>query len=188
MNEQPAGAAGTGLGDGAAALRVTGAELARDEAEVGLDLVGVAEALRIVESGDKRGGGDGADTGHGAEARDARVLRGEVLDHVIGIGELAVEGQHDGEERGDQRADLAWQGRRVDPVDEGLGAAGGDAIAVLAEQGPDEGDVAGAGADEGLADAEAAADLALGVGDAMGGAEGAEGWRRPWRGRLVGPS
>ena len=45
---------------------------------------------------------------------------------------------------------------------------------MLAEQGPDEGDVAGASADERLADAEAAAHLALGVGEAMGGAVGAE--------------
>src|SRR5215831_20686610 len=38
LDEQPAGAAGPGLGDGAAAPRVAGAELARDQAEVGLDL------------------------------------------------------------------------------------------------------------------------------------------------------
>jgi hypothetical protein len=40
----------------------------------------------------------------------------------------------------------AGQGQRGDAVREGLRAARGDAIAVLAEQGPDEGDVAGAGA------------------------------------------
>ena len=75
---------------------------------------------------------------------------------------------------GDEGAELARQGQGVDPVDEGVGAAGGDAIAVLPEQGPDEGNVASAGADEGLADTEAAAHLALGVGEAMSGTIGAE--------------
>ena len=42
LDEQPAGAAGPGLGDGAAALRVPGAELARDQTEVRVDVVGVA--------------------------------------------------------------------------------------------------------------------------------------------------
>ncbi len=167
-------AAGTGLGDGAAALSVAGAELARDQAEVGLDLMGVAEAVGIINGGDERSGGEGPDAGHGAQALDARIVRGEVLDHLVGIGELAVDGQHDGEQRGDQRADLARQGQGVDAVDEALGTAGGHPIALLAEQGLDEGDVPGAGADQRLADPQAAAHMALGVGEPVRGAVGAE--------------
>ena len=117
LNEQPAGAARPGLGDGAAALRVAGAELARDQAQVGLDLMGVAEALGIVEGSDEGGAGDRPDGGHGAQSLDARIVGGELFDDLIGlfddligIGELAVAGQHDGEKRGDERAELARKG------------------------------------------------------------------------------
>jgi len=55
-----------------------------------------------------------------------------------------------------------------------LRTAGGDAIAVLAEQGPDDRDVARAGPDEGVADHQAAAHMPLGIGEAMGGAVGPE--------------
>jgi hypothetical protein len=100
-------AAGARFGDGAPALMLAGAELARHQAEVGFDLMGAAEAPGIVESGHEGGGGDGPDARDGAEAPDARILGGEVFDHVIGIRELPVEGQHDGEQRADERADGA---------------------------------------------------------------------------------
>ena len=61
LDEEPARAAGADIGDGAAALRVTGAGLARDQAEVSLDLMRVAEALGIIQGGDEGGGGDRAD-------------------------------------------------------------------------------------------------------------------------------
>ena len=93
-------AARPGLGDGAAALRVAGVALTPDQAEVGLDLMGVAEALSIVDRSDE-GGGDGPDARHGAQSLDARILGSEVFDDLIGVGELAVEVQHDGEERGE---------------------------------------------------------------------------------------
>src|SRR5215813_11773371 len=48
-------AARPGLGDGAAALRVAGVALTPDQAEVGLDLMGVAEALSIVDRSDEGG-------------------------------------------------------------------------------------------------------------------------------------
>ncbi len=47
----------------AGALTRAGAELARDQAEVGLDLIGVAEAVGIINGGDEGGGGDGPDAG-----------------------------------------------------------------------------------------------------------------------------
>ena len=65
-------------------------------------------------------------------------------------------------------------GAGPDAVDETLRTAGGHAVAVLAEQGPDDRDVARARADEGVADHQAAAHVALGIGEAMGGAVGAE--------------
>jgi hypothetical protein len=66
------------------------------------DLVGVAEAVGIMKGGDDGGGGHGPDAGHGAQALDARIVRGEVFDDLVGLGELAVEGERDGEQRGDQ--------------------------------------------------------------------------------------
>jgi hypothetical protein len=54
----------------------------------------------IIKGGD--GGGHGPDAGHGAQALDARIVRGEVFDDLVGLGELAVEGERDGEQRGDQ--------------------------------------------------------------------------------------
>jgi hypothetical protein len=78
----------------------------------------MAEALGLIQGGDQRCGGDAADAGHGGEALDARIVGGDVLDQVIGIGVLAGEGQHDGEERGDARAALTGRGHRGDSVDE----------------------------------------------------------------------
>src|SRR6266436_2417374 len=54
------------------------------------------------------------------------------------------------------------------------GTAGGHAVAVLAEQGADERDVARARPHEGVADPEAATHVALGIREAMSGAVGAE--------------
>src|SRR5215831_20156714 len=155
LDEEPARAAGAGFGDGAATLGVPGAALAGDEAEGSLDLMSVAEAVDIIQGGDEGRGGDGADTGHGPQARQARIVSGEAFDHPIGIGELAVEGQHDRQERGDQRAEFTRQRQGGDARDEAFGTAGGDAIAVLAEKGPDERDGAGAGADQRLTNPEA---------------------------------
>ena len=82
LNQEPAGARVAGLGDRAAALRLAGAVLAGHEAEVGFELMRVAEALGIVDGGEEGGGGDGADAGDGAQARHARILDGEVLDRA----------------------------------------------------------------------------------------------------------
>jgi hypothetical protein len=71
------------------------------------------------------------------------------------------------ERSGPGRGMAATRSRKASAPPEGT-----DALAVLAEQGPDQGDVAGA--DAGIADAEAAAHLALGIGEAMRGAIGAE--------------
>jgi hypothetical protein len=49
-----------GFGDGTAALDLAGAVLAGHEAEVGFELMRVAEALGIVDRGDEGGGGDRA--------------------------------------------------------------------------------------------------------------------------------
>jgi hypothetical protein len=58
--------------------------------------VGVTEALGIINGGDESGGSDGPDAGHGAKALDARILHRDVLDHLIGIAELVVQGQRTG--------------------------------------------------------------------------------------------
>ncbi len=151
--------------------------------------MGVAEALGIVDRGEEGGGGDGADAGDGAQARHGGVLDGEVLDPLVAVRELLVERSHEGEQRGDQRQQAAGQGHALDALDKGLRAAGRDAVAVLTEQGPDERDVARVRLDEGVADQQPAPDVALGIGEAMGGAVGTEPGRpRPGRGHHAGRS
>ena len=174
LNQEPAGARVAGLGDGAAALRLARAALAGHEAEVGFELMGVVEAPDVVDGGEEGGGGDGADAGDGAQARHTRILNGEVLDPLVAVRELLVEGPHEGEERRDHREQAARQGQVPDALDKMLRAAGGDAVAVLAEQGSDDRDVARARSDEGVADHQAAAHMPLGIGEPMRGAVGPE--------------
>lgn len=76
LNQQPAGAGMAGFGDGTAALGLAGAVLAGHKAEVGFELMRVAEALGIVDRGDEGGGGDRAPAGDGAQARHPRILDG----------------------------------------------------------------------------------------------------------------
>ncbi len=64
-----------------------------------------------------------------------------MLDSLVAVRELLVEGAHDGEERRDHREQAARQGQVPDAPDKMLRAAGGDTVAVLAEQGPDDGTV-----------------------------------------------
>ena len=97
LNQQPAGARVAGLGDRPAALRLVGAVLTGHEAEIGFEVMRVAEALGIVDRSEEGGGGDGAHAGDGAQARHARILGGEVLDPLVGVRELLVEGPHEGE-------------------------------------------------------------------------------------------
>ena len=136
--------------------------------------MGVAEALGIVDRSEEGSGGDGADAGDGAQARHARILDGERLDPLVAVRERLVEGPHEGEQRGDDREPAAGQGQALDTLDNVLRAAGGHAVAVLPEQGADDGDVARARPDEGVAHHQPAPDVALGIGEAMGGAVGAE--------------
>src|SRR6266850_2524262 len=124
--------------------------------------------------GDEGGGGDGSHAGDGAQARHARILDGEVLDPLVGVRELPIEGAHEGKQRRDHREQAAWQGQALDAMDKALRTAGRDTVAVLAEQGPDERDIARARPDNGVPDQQAAPHVALGVGEAMGGAVRAE--------------
>ena len=96
----------------------------------------VAEAPDVVEGGEEGGGGDGAHAGDGAQARHARILEGEVLDPLVAVRELVVEGPHDGEEWRDDQKQTARQGQVLNSLTETLRAAGGYAVAVPAEQGP----------------------------------------------------
>jgi hypothetical protein len=84
-----------------------------------------------------------------AEARHARILDGEVLDRRVGVRELLVEVTHDGEERRDHREQAARQGQAPNAVAKTSRTAGRDVVAVLAEQGPDDRDVARARVDQG---------------------------------------
>ena len=126
------------------------------------------------DRGDEGGGGHGPHAGDGAQALDALIMGGDALDRLVGIRELAVEVAQDGEERSDQREQGAREGQAADPRGEGLGTAGGDAVPLLAEERPDERDVPGAGAHEGVADEQAAVHMTLNVGEAMRPAVGAE--------------
>jgi hypothetical protein len=130
----------TRLGDRAAALRLARAVLARYEAEVGFELMGVAEAPDVVDGGKEGGGRDRAPAGDGAQARDARVLDGEVFEPLVGVRKLPVEGAQEGQQRRDHGEQTAGQGQALHAVDKALRTPGRDAVAVLAEQGPDERD------------------------------------------------
>jgi hypothetical protein len=127
-------------------------------------LVRVGEALDVVDGGDEGGGGHGPDARDGAQALDTLIVSGHALDRLVGIRELAVEVAHDGKDRGDQREQRAREGQGADARGEGLGPAGRDAVPLLAEQRPDYGDVAGARPDEGIADEQPPAHMALNVG------------------------
>ena len=132
-------------------------------AEVGLEVVRVGETLGVVDRGDEGGGGDGPDAGDGAQAVDAFIASADLLDRLVGMHELAVEVTHHREERGDQGEQRARESQGADPREEGLGTAGGNAVPVLAEQRPDQGDVAGARSDEGIADEQPPAHVTLPV-------------------------
>ena len=90
LNQPPARVAGRG--DRAAALGLARAVLAGHEAEVGFELMRVGEAPDVVDGGEEGGGGDGSHAGDGAQARHARVLDGKMLDRLVGVRELPVEG------------------------------------------------------------------------------------------------
>ena len=75
----------------------------------GLQLGRVAEALDIVDRGDKRRRGDRADAGDRAQASDPLIVSAEALDGLVGIRELAIEVTHDREERGDQGKQCPWE-------------------------------------------------------------------------------
>ena len=72
--------------------------------------------------------------------------------------------------RREHRAQAARQRQVLDAMDKVLRRAGRDAVAVLAEQGPDEGDIARARPGNGVSDQQAAPHVPLGVGEPMGGA------------------
>jgi hypothetical protein len=150
-----------------AALRLARAALARHEAEVRLDLVGVADALDIIEGGDERGGGDRADAGDGAQTLDARIVGGELLEGLVGVRELGVEVAQDREQRRDRGTQLARQRQGGDPLHPRLGTAGGHAVALLAEESADQGDRACPRPDHGVTDGQAAAHMPLGIGEPM---------------------
>jgi hypothetical protein len=116
----------------------------------------------------------GASLARFRQAWHAGILDGEVLDRRVGVHELPVEVAHDGEQRRDHRAQAARQGQGLNTVDNTLRAAGRDAVALLTEQGRDERDVARARPDEGVPDQQPAPHMALGIGEAVGGAVGAE--------------
>jgi hypothetical protein len=98
------------------------------------------------------------------------ILDGEVFDRRVRVRELPVEVAHDGEQRRRQRHQAARQGQRPDALDEALRTAGRHAVALLAEQGPDDRDVARARVDQSVPDPEAASHVPLGIGEPMGGA------------------
>ena len=169
LHQEPPDAGMARLGDVATTLGLARAVLARHEAKVRLDLVGVTEAPDIVEGRDEGGGGDRADAGNGAQPLDPRVLGGQLLDGVVGGGELGAEMVQDRQQRGDRGPQPIRQRQGGNPLPKGLGTAGGHAVALLAEEGADQGDITGPGPDQGVTDSEAAAHMPLGIGQPMGG-------------------
>src|SRR5262250_3145238 len=73
LDEKPAGARVTGLGDGAPPLSLARAVLAGHEAEIGFELVGVVEAPGVIDGSEEGGGSDRTDAGDGTQAGHAGV-------------------------------------------------------------------------------------------------------------------
>ncbi len=83
LNQEPARAGVAGLGDPPAPLALPRAELARHQAEVGFHLVRAPEAADVIDRGDEGGRRDGANRGDGAQALDALIVSGDLLDHLV---------------------------------------------------------------------------------------------------------
>jgi hypothetical protein len=62
--------------------------------------VGAADASNVIARGHE-GGGDRSHAGDGAQALDAFIVGGDVLDDVLRVDELVVDVAHDREQRGD---------------------------------------------------------------------------------------
>ena len=157
------------LGDPPAPLALPRAPLAGHQAQVGLDLMRACEASGVVERGHEGGGRDRPDAGDGLQPLHAVVGPRDGRDPLVRVGELLVDLAHDREQRGELREQTARQRQGEDAANEALGTAGRHAPAVLPEQGADHTDVPGAGADQGVADRQAPAHMALGIGESMGG-------------------
>jgi hypothetical protein len=76
LDQQPAGVAVAGLGDGAAAILLTRGVLAGDETQEGHQASGRVEAEEVVELGDQAHGGGGVDAAEAAQRGDRFGLRG----------------------------------------------------------------------------------------------------------------
>jgi hypothetical protein len=85
-----------------------------------------------------------------------------VLDPLVGVRELLVEGTHDSEQRRDDGEQATRQGQVPDALAKALGTPGRHAVTVLAEQGADQRHVARARPHKGVADAQAAPHVAVG--------------------------
>jgi hypothetical protein len=144
-------------------LTLAGAQLARDQAQIGLDLVCAAKAGHLVQGGHERRGRHRPHTGNGPKQPDPRIGGGQRLDPGIRVGHLLVDVPHPGQERRDLGEQPFGQGQGPHPDDEGLRPPTGHPVAVLPEQRADHRDVAGARAHQGVAHREASPHVPLGV-------------------------
>jgi hypothetical protein len=87
--------------------------------------VGAAEAVRIVEGGDKGRGGHRADVRHALQLPHPRVRPREGGDPVIRVGDLLRDLAHDSQQRGHLRAQLARQRQGEDAEQRQLEALSG---------------------------------------------------------------
>jgi len=72
---------------------------------------------------------------HCGQAHHAGILESGMFDRGMGVRELPIEGAHEGEQRGDDRAQAAGQGKALTPEDKMLRTAGGHAVIDHADRG-----------------------------------------------------
>ncbi len=137
LDEEPAHPARARFGDPPPALRLPRAQLARDQPQIGLDLLRPAEAGGVVERGHEGRRRHRPDIGHALQAPHPLVCLRDRGDPLIRVGELLLEVAHDGQQRRDLGAQPTRQGQRHHAPAEPLRAPRRHRPAVLAEQGAD---------------------------------------------------
>jgi hypothetical protein len=71
-------------------LRLAGAVLAGQETEVGCELMRVAGTFGVIDGDEEDGDRGRPEAGARAQARHARILAGELLDHRVRVGDLRL--------------------------------------------------------------------------------------------------
>ena len=142
LHQKPSHPGVARLRDRSAALLLPGAQLAGHEPQIPGDLPGVREAVRMVDGrdvGDRRHGPDRRD---GAEPPDGGVGRRARRQALVRRGDLLVELRHQVDERRDDLSEPGGERDRGQAPAKACGTATPDPQPFLAEDRPDDVDLA----------------------------------------------